>query len=171
MIRAALLSVLGLVAGMAGTVANAQFYVSPVGIYAPAPVVVVRPVYVSPVYASPVYSVPVVQPVYVSPISTVSYSTISSGLEPTPVYSEPATSYYQPAPVYAEPVYVSRPVYVAPAPVYVARSYYSPAVVHQSLRVGPYSATYRAHTHGFGSGITVRSHRGPLRSVTRVRAW
>ena len=166
MIRAALLTVLGVVAGMASTVANAQFYVSPVGFYAPAPVVVARPVYVSPVYASPIYSVPVAQPVYASPISTVSYSTFSNGLEPTPIYTEPTTTYYQPA-----PVYVSRPVYVAPAPVYVARSYYSPAIVHESLRVGPYSSTYRAHTHGWGSGYAVRAYVGPHRTVIRAHGW
>lgn len=169
MIRAALLTVLGLVAGMASPVANAQFYVSPVGFYTPAQVV--RPVSVFPVYASPIYLVPVAQPVYASPISTVSYSTLSNGLEPTPVNTEPTTTYDQPATVYAAPVYVSCPVCVVPAPVYVVRSYDSPVIVHQSLRVGPYSSTYRAHTHGWGSGYTIRSRVGPHRTVIHARGW
>ena len=159
MFKTAVLSVLGLVAGMVGSVANAQYVYSPYGysdgvrsVYF-APVVVARPVYVTPVYVTPVvqtvYSSPVV---YSSPISTVSYSS----LEPTPVYSEPTVSYYQPA-----------PVYVAPAPVFVSSAVYSPVVVRESLTVRPFSTTYRAH--GYGSAVYSRST--PHRTVVRTRGW
>ena len=180
MFKAAVWSVLGVVAGMVGSVANAQYYYSPVGysygvrpvysapipvgvssFYA-APVIVARPVYIAPVVVSrPVYVSPVVQtvysaPVYSSPIETASYSTISTSLEPTPVYTEPTVSYYQPA-----------PVYVTPAPVVVSRAIYSPAVVRESLTVRPFSTTYRAQ--GFGYSVYARST--PHRSVTRIRGW
>ena len=156
MFKTAVLSVLGLVAGMVGSVANAQYVYSPYGysdgvrsVYF-APVVVARPVYVTPVYVTPV-----VQTVYSSPISTVSYSSYSS-LEPTPVYTEPTVSYYQPA-----------FVYVAPAPVVVSRAVYSPAVVRESLTVRPFSTIYRAH--GYGSAVYSRST--PHRTVVRTRGW
>ncbi len=159
MFKTAVLSVLGVVAGMAGSVANAQYIYSPYGysytvrpVYV-APVVVARPVYVTPVYVSPVvqtvYSTPVV---YSSPISTVSYSS----LEPTPVYTEPTVSYYQPA-----------SVYVAPAPVVVSSAVYSPVVVRESVTVRPFSTTYRFH--GYGSSIYSRST--PHRTVVRTRGW
>lgn len=172
MFRTAVLCVLGLVAGMAGRVANAQFFYSPVGYshsgyysagpvysapivvglsprYYVAPVIVSRPVYVSPVVQT-VYSAPI----YSYPVQTVSYSTVSTPLEPTPVYTEPTVSYYQPA-----------PVYVAPAPVVVSRAVYSPAVYRESLTVRPFSTTYRAQ--GFGYSVYERST--PHRTVTRIR--
>lgn len=161
MFKAAVLSVLGLVAGLSSTVAQAQYYYSPVGYsysgYSPvysapvvvglapryyAPVVVARPVYVSPVVHT-VYSTPV----YSSPISTVSYAQ-----EPTPVYTEPATTYYAPA-----------PVYVTPAPVVVSSAVYVPS----SVRVGLFSTTYRP----YGYGYSVHQRSTPYRSVTRVRGW
>lgn len=183
MFKAAVLSVLGLVAGMSGTVAQAQFFYSPVGYsysgyypmravysapivvglaprYYAAPVIVSRPVYVSPivqtvysapVYSSPVYTSPVYsEPTYASPISTASYQS-----EPTPVYSQPI-SYYAPA-----------PVYVAPAPVVVSSAIYAPSYGYQSLRLGPYSSTYR--DQGYGYSVYQRST--PFRTVTRVRGW
>jgi hypothetical protein len=174
MFKAAVLSVLGWVAGMSGTVANAQFFYSPVGYsysgyypvrpvysspivvglaprYYAAPVVLARPVFVSPVVQT-VYSAPVYpEPTYASPISTVSYQS-----EPTPVYSEPATSYYAPA-----------PVYVTAAPVVVSRAIYAPAYGYESLRVGLHSSTYRAR--GYGYSVYERST--PHRTVTRVRGW
>ena len=167
MIRTAVLSLLGLVVGLSSNVANAQFIYSSVGYVRPvyvAPVVVSRPVYVSPVvqtvYSAPVYTAPVyTTPVYASPISTVSYSV------PTPVYSEPtvsyvSSSYYQPA-----------PVYVSPAPVVVSRAVYSPAVVRESLTVRPFSSTYRAVGHNWGSGYSVYGRSGPFHTVVRARGW
>jgi hypothetical protein len=142
MFRTAVWSVLGLIAGLAGNVAQAQYYYPPV-VYPYA----ASPVYSAPIQAGyntyydaapvvtrPVYVTPVVRTVYSSPIQTVSYS-------------------------------YSAPVYVAPAPVYVSRAVYSPVVVRESLKVHPHSTTYRAD--GYGYSVYERST--PHRTVTRVR--
>ena len=99
MFKTAALSVLGLVIGMASSVANAQFYHSPVGYSYPA-----RPVYSAPIlvgYSSHYHAVPVVvsRPVYVTPVVHTVYT--------APVYAAPV------------PVSVSRAVY---SPVVVRES-------------------------------------------------
>ena len=75
MFKTAALSVLGLVIGMASSVANAQFYHDPVG-YSYAP----RPVYSAPImvgYSLHYQAVPVVvsRPVYVTPVVHTVYTT------------------------------------------------------------------------------------------------
>jgi PXPV repeat (3 copies) len=143
MFRTAVWSVLGLIAGLAGNVAQAQFYYPSVGYSYPASPVYLAPIqagynsyyYAAPVITRPVSVTPVVRTVYSSPIQSVSYS-------------HPA------------------PVYVAPAPVYVSHTVYSPVVVRESLRVHPYSTTYRAQ----GCGYSVYEKSTPHRTVTRVRA-
>jgi len=164
MIRAALLSVLGLVVGMASSVANAQFFYSPVEYYA-APVV--RPIYSAPIPVGLSYYAPA--PVYVSrPV----YAPIVQTVYSAPVaYAAPAPSIsyasYEPTPISLDPVYAApAPVYVTAAPVFVSRPIYSP-IVHESLTVRPFSATYRAHSHGFGPSVYARS--GPFRTVVRTR--
>ena len=167
MIRAALLSVLGLVVGMASPAAQAQYIYSPVGYYsspvvhsvysapipvgvsyyAPAPMLVARPIY-TPVVRT-YYTPRVVS--YVAPIQTVSYSS------------------YGPTPIAIDPVYVApAPVYFTPAPVVVSRAIYSP-VVHESVSVRPFSSTYRATTGWGGPSVYARS--GPFRTVVRTRGW
>ena len=81
MFRTAVLSVLGLIAGMAGNVAQAQYFYSPVGYSYPA-----RPVYSAPIlvgYSSHYHAVPVVvaRPMYVTPVVQTVYA--------TPVYAAP----------------------------------------------------------------------------------
>jgi|GEM_PF-2790568 len=172
MFRATLWSVLGLVVGMASSVANAQYFYSPVGYYASP---VMRPVYAAPipvgvsyyapapVYVSrPVYT-PIVQSAYAEPITyaapapTISYASYA----PAPISLDPV--YATPAPVYVAPA----PVYVTAAPVVVSRSYYAP-ITHQSLTVRPFSTTYRAHTWG---GPSVYARSGPFHTVVRTRGW
>ena len=119
MYKTAVLSLLGLVLGMASSAANAQFYRYPIG-YSDA----VRPAYSAPVlvrHSTHYHAVPVVavRPVYVSPIVQT---------------------------VYAAPVYRT-PVYATPAP--VSRVVSPPAVVYESLKVRPNSTTYRAQGYGF----------------------
>ena len=174
MFRAALWSVLGMVVGMASSQANAQYFYSPVGYYGSP---VVRPIYSAPIpvglsyYAPapvivsrPVYT-PIIQTVYSAPVSYISAApTISySNYEPTPIALD--TVYEAPAPVYIAPA----PVYVTAAPVVVSHSIYSPAIVRESLRVGPFSSTYRSHTYGLGYGVHSRAT--PHRSITRIRGW
>lgn len=171
MLKAAMLTVLGCLAGMATSVANAQYYYSPVAYsvspivrpvytapvpvglsyYAPAPVVVARPVY-APVVTSVVYSAPVTT--YVAPAPTITYAS------------------YEPAPIAIDPVVVApTPVYVAPAPVVVTTPVYSPAVVRESFTVRPFSSVYRSSTYGWGSGVHVYERSTPFRTVTRIRGW
>ncbi len=171
MFKAAVLSVLGLVAGMSGTVAQAQYFYSPVG-YSYSGYYPVRPVYSAPVvvgvvpryYAAPVivsrpvYVSPVVRTVYSAPVYTSSISTVSYSQEPTPVYSEPATSYYAPA-----------PVYVSPAPVVVSSTVYAPSYGYTSYRTGLFPSTL--HSHTYGPGYSVHERSTPYRNVTRVRGW
>lgn len=159
MFKALMWSVLGLVAGMASSVANAQYFYSPYGVYA-APVV--RPVYVAPVpvgvsyyspvpvvVARPVYTAPVA---YVAPAPTITYASY----EPAPVAVAPAPTYVAPA-----------PVLVTAAPVVVARPVYTPAA-YESYRVGLFSSTYRYSAWG---GPRVYARSGPFHSVVRVRGW
>ena len=164
MFKAAVLSVLGLVAGMSGTVAQAQYFYSPVG-YSYSGYYPVRPVYSAPVVvgvvpryyaapvvvARPVYVSPVVRTVYSAPVYTSSISTVSYSSEPTPVYSEPATSYY------------------APAPVVVSSAVYAPSYGYTSYRTGLFPSTL--HSHTYGPGYSVHERSTPYRSVTRVRGW
>ncbi len=167
MFKATMWSVIGLVVGMTSSIANAQYFYSPGGYYA-APVV--RPVYVAPVpvgvsyyspvpvvVARPVYT-PVVHSVYTAPVTYVTPApTISyASYEPAPVEIAPVPTYVAPA-----------PVYVTAAPVVVARPVYTP-VGYQSLRVGPYSSTYRYSAWG-GPHIYARS--GPFHTVVRARRW
>lgn len=164
MIRAALFSVLGLVVGLTSSDAHAQFFYSPVGYYA-APVV--RPIYAAPIPVGLSYYAPA--PVYVSrPV----YAPIVHSVYSAPVsYAAPAISYasYEPTPISIDPVYAApAPVYVSSAPVVVSRPVYSP-IVHESLTVRPFSATYRAHGYGYGPSVYARS--GPFRTVVRTRGW
>ncbi len=169
--RAALWSVLGVVVGMASSVANAQYFYSPVSYYS-APVV--QSVYSAPIpvgvsyYASapvvvarPVYA-PVVSAVYAAP-APMAYS-----------YGAPSTvsyaSYYGPTPIAQDLVYAApAPVYVAAAPVVVSRSIYTP-VVRQTIAVRPLSTTYRAHGYGWGAP-RVYAHSNLHRTVVRTRGW
>jgi hypothetical protein len=167
MFKAVLWSVLGLVVGMTSSAAHAQYFYSPYGVYA-APVV--RPVFVAPVpvgvsYYSPV-PVVVARPVYTSVVQSV-YTAPVTYVAPAPTISYAS---YEPVPVAVTPVptYVApAPVYVAAAPVVVAQSVYAPAA-YQSLRVGPFSSTYRYSSWG-GPHVYARS--GPFHSVVRVRGW
>lgn len=155
MFKTAVLSVLGLVAGLSGTAAQAQYVYSPVG-YSYSGYYPVRPVYSAPVVVglAPRYYAPVVvaRPVYVSPVVQTVYS--------APVYSSPiSTVSYSPAPTY----YAPAPVYVTPAPVVVSSAVYAPSLV----RVGLFGTTYR----NYGYGYSVHERSTPYRSVTRVRGW
>ena len=150
MYKTAVLSLLGLVLGMASSAANAQFFHHSVG-YSDA----VRPAYSAPVlvrHSTHYHAVPVVavRPVYVSPIVQTVYA--------APVYTTPVYA----APVYTAPVY-STSVYATPVP--VSRVVSPPAVVYESLKVRPNSTTYRAQGYGFSVHERTTRHG----TVTRVR--
>lgn len=158
MFKAALWSVLGLVVGMTSSVANAQYFYSPYGYYA-APMV--RPVYAAPIPVGVSYYAPVpvivARPVYTPVLQTVYTAPVA--------YAAPTISYasYEPAPVYVDPA----PVYVTVAPVVVARPIYTP-VAYETLRVRPFSSTYRYSSWG---GPSVYARSGPFHTVIRTRGW
>lgn len=159
MLKAMIWSVLGLL--VTASAAQADYFYSPIGYYPGA--VAVQPVYSAPipvgltyavaapvVVARPVYVSPVVHTVYSAPISTVSYASYA------PVVA---------APVYVRPVVTVAPVVVSSCPTCLH------GVARESLVVRPYSSTYRASGHGYGTGYSVYGHSTPHRTVIRARGW